>query len=79
VDLHLSKELWEFVDEQVAAGRFKDAGAYIEALISRAKQGSQKREALLVEGLESGESMPLDADEWNRIRAEVAQRLSNVT
>jgi hypothetical protein len=28
-------------------------------------------ESLLIEGLESGEPMPLDAQEWDRMRAEV--------
>lgn len=33
--------------------------------------------ALLVQGLDSGDPIPLDANEWSRIREDVARRLSN--
>lgn len=77
VDLHLSEEFQKFVNEQVEVGEFNDAGAYIEALIARAKRTKEKLEALLIEGLDSGDAVALDADKWNRIRADVDQRLSN--
>jgi hypothetical protein len=34
-------------------------------------------ESLLLEGLDSGEPVPLDDAEWNRIRQEVHQRLAS--
>lgn len=77
VNLNLPDELQQFVDGQVEAGQFEGASEYIEALISRAKEGKDKLESLLIEGLDSGEPIPLDADEWSRIRGEVTERLSN--
>jgi antitoxin ParD1/3/4 len=77
VNLNLSEELKDFVNSQVESGKFDGASGYIEALIARAKNGKDKREALLIEGLESGNPVPLDADEWVRIRQDVEQRISN--
>jgi len=77
LSLNLGEELQQFVNGQVEAGEFEGPSAYVEALISRAKKGKEKLEGLLIEGLDSGESIPLDASEWSRIRSEVAQRLTH--
>ncbi len=77
VNLNLPEELQQFVNGQVEAGEFEGASAYIEALIARAKKGKDQLEALLIEGLDSGDPIPLDPDEWNQIRGEVRERLSN--
>lgn len=77
VNLNLSEELQQFVNGQAEAGRFEGPAGYIEALIERAKNGNAKLEALLIEGLDSGDPIRLDADEWRRIRRDVEQRLSN--
>jgi len=41
VNLRLPEELQRFVNEQVEVGEFDGAGAYIEALIARAKKGKR--------------------------------------
>lgn len=48
----------------------------LEALVARTKAGEQRLESLLIEGLDSGPSMPLDDSRWQDIRAEVHGRLS---
>ena len=75
--LNLSDELQQFVNGQAEAGKFDGAAAYVEALIKRAKIGKEKLESLLIEGLDSGDSIALDAAEWSRIRHDVEQRLSH--
>ena len=77
VNLNLSDELQQFLNNQVEAGQFNEPAEYIEALIRRAKSGKEKLDALLLEGLDSGDPVPLDAAEWNRIHHEVEQRLSH--
>jgi len=77
LSLNLGEELQQFVNSQVEAGEFDGPSAYIEALISRAKKGKEKLEELLIEGLDSGDPIPLDADEWSRIRGEVTDRIAN--
>ena len=77
VDLNLPEELQQFLVSQAEAGQFSGPAEYIETLIRRAKQGKDKLEAVLVEGLDSGDPMPLDADEWECIGREVKKRLSD--
>jgi antitoxin ParD1/3/4 len=77
VNINLSDELQRFINGQVAAGQFSGAEGYIEALIERAMKGKERLECLLIEGLDSGKAVPLDAKEWERVRTEVRERLSN--
>ncbi len=77
VNVNLSDELQQFVDRQVETGQFDGPEGYIEALVAQAKKGKDRVDALLIEGLESGDAIPLDGDEWSRVRAEVGARLSN--
>jgi len=77
VTLRLTEDLQRFVEGQVERGEFEGAADYIQALIERAKRGQQNMDNLLIEGLDSGDSIPLDASEWRRIRADVKQRLSH--
>lgn len=77
VNLDLPEELQQFVNSQVELGEFECASQYIEALIERAKQGKDRLESLLIDGLDSGEPITLDAEQWSGIRAEVTDRLSD--
>ena len=77
VNVNLSEDLQQFVDSQAEMGQFDGAGAYIEALIRQAQKGKLQLEALLIEGLDSGDPIPLDDAEWDRIRSDVGDRLSN--
>ena len=54
-----------FIDEQIAQGGYSTASEYIRTLIRQAqKQAAQEKlDNLLIEGLESGESVEV-SDEW---------------
>ena len=75
ITVNLTEDLKHFVDVQVDGGGYGDASEYIARLLARAKEGKQRLESLLIEGLDSGEPIPLDDEEWNRIRSEVHNRL----
>ena len=75
LNLNLSDELQQFVLVQTQAGQFSEPSDYIESLVARAKQNKESLESLLIEGLESGDPIALDAMEWKKIRNEVAQRI----
>ena len=77
VTLRLTKDLQRFVEGQVESGEFGGAAEYIQTLIEQAQRGQQKLESLLIEGLDSGAPIPLDASEWARIRRDVELRVSN--
>jgi len=74
--LDLTDDLRDFVEDQVDDGGYENASEYIARLLIRAREGKRRLESLLVEGLNSGEPMPLDDDEWDKIRSEVHSRLT---
>lgn len=75
ITVNLTEDLKDFIDGQVDGGGYGNASEYIGKLLIRAKQGRQRLESLLIEGLDSGEPIPLDDAEWNKIRNEVHDRL----
>jgi antitoxin ParD1/3/4 len=77
IHLNLSDAQQQFLQGEMQAGHFTDPAAYIESLIERARKGKQRLESMLIEGLNSGDAIPLDEAEWNRIRGEVHRRLAN--
>jgi len=77
INVNLSDELEQFVAGQVETELFAGASEYIETLIERAKEGKEKIDSLLIEGLDSGDPIPLDAVQWSRIHSEVTERISH--
>ena len=75
ITVHLTEDLKQFVDGQVDGGGYGNASEYIGRLVARAKEGNQRLESLLIEGLDSGKPVPLDDTEWNKVRCEVEERL----
>lgn len=71
MNISLPDPMKQFVDGQIAAGRYSSASEYVRELI----RGDEKRkaqdqlEALLLEGLQGDES-PLTRDDWTAIRQE---------
>jgi antitoxin ParD1/3/4 len=75
----LPESLKAFVEAEVAAGGHADATGYIQDLLlkeSRKHKGREKVEALLEEGINSGESTEWTSQDWEFIRREVQQRLA---
>ncbi len=66
LNIELPETLHEFVDRQVTEGGFRTASAYINALLQEAqKQKTRERiEALLLEGIKSGEPIEVNAVYW---------------
>jgi len=77
LNITLSNELRDFVDDQARAGRFDGPAGYVQALIEQAKNGRDHLESLLIEGLDSGDPITLDGEEWARIHEDVQQRMSD--
>ena len=77
VQVNLPQDLQSFINGQVELGNYDGVSSYITALVSRAKEGNDQLELLLLEGLESGDAIPLDKREWQKIRQEVVERLSD--
>jgi antitoxin ParD1/3/4 len=77
VTISLPKSLKQFVDAQVASKGYGDASEYFCSLLREAQQAEAdaRLEALLLEGLASGDPIPIDEKFWSDLRAETEQSL----
>ena len=77
MNISLPDPLKEFVDGQIAEGRYSSASEYVRELIRADEQRKARQvlEAALLEGLSSAESVLSDED-WKAIRAEAITRLA---
>jgi antitoxin ParD1/3/4 len=71
MNISLPEPLKEFVDGQIAAGRYSSASEYVRELIraDEKRKAEERLEALLLEGLQSAETELTSAD-WSDIRQE---------
>ena len=77
LNISLPAVLRQWVDSQVQGGRYGNASEYLRELIRRdqERQAQDRLEALLLEGVRSGESSPLTQQDWAELRTKVAERL----
>jgi len=78
MNISLPDPLKEFVDHQIADGRYSSVSEYIRELIraDEKRKAESRLEALLLEGLESEES-DLTPQDFADIRRESLARLKN--
>jgi antitoxin ParD1/3/4 len=75
----LPESLKAFLDAEVASGGYPDASGYVQELLlkeARRQKERERIEALLDEGLNSGEAKEWTEQDWEFIRREVQQRLA---
>ena len=74
----LSDEMRSFVDHQVQSGSYHNHSEYVRDLIrhDQERQAQKRVDSLLLEGLQSGEPVPLSKNDWQEIRDEVKDRLA---
>ncbi len=78
MNISLPPTLKEWVDEQVTRRGFGTASEFVRQML-REEQQRQLRariDAALVEGIESGPSTPMTAQDWDDIRRERRRRLA---
>jgi antitoxin ParD1/3/4 len=77
VTISLPDALMQFVDAQVANKGYGDVGEYIRSLVHEAQEREMdaRLEALLLEGLASGDPIPVDENFWSDLRKEAEQRV----
>jgi antitoxin ParD1/3/4 len=76
MNISLPEPLKQFVDEQIAAGKYSSVSEYVRELIrdDEKRKAEDRLEALLLEGLESDES-PLTSEDWASIRKDALARV----
>jgi antitoxin ParD1/3/4 len=74
VTISLPESLKDFVERQIKAKDFGNVSEYFRTLLreARAKEEDARLEALLVEGLASGEEVPLTEEFWRELKSEAA-------
>ena len=77
LNISLPESMRSFIDEQIAKGGYSTASEYIRHLIRQdQKQAAQmKFEAMLLEGLDSGEPIEVTDEWWENKRTELLERL----
>ena len=73
MNISLPENLKEFVDSQVQRGGYSTSSEYIRELIreDQKKKLEQRLSLLLLEGMQSGESVAADAAYWNAKRQQL--------
>ena len=81
MNISIPDPLKEFVDQQIASGRYGSVSEYVRELI----RGDQKRRAkerldiLLLEGLDSGKPLPASPAFWDELKREALAKLGRKT
>ena len=75
ITISLPASLKEFVDAQLATKGYGNVSEYFRTLLreAQAKEQDARLEALLLEGLASGEGRRLAPEFWSDLKAEAAQ------
>ena len=78
MNISLPRTLKNWVDEQVRRRGFGTASEFVRQMLREEQQRelSQRIDAALVEGIESGPSTPMTAQDWDDIRREGRRRLA---
>jgi antitoxin ParD1/3/4 len=77
MNISLPETLKQFVDRQIASGRYSSASEYIRELIreDEKRRAEERLEGLLLEGLQ-GEEAELSREDWSAIRKEARARIA---
>lgn len=77
VNISVPKQMREWVESQIEAGRYGNVSEYFRHLIRKdqAEEAQQRLELLLLEGLESGDATEITAEFWESKRQQIIKRL----
>ncbi len=72
MNISLPDQLKEFVDIQFGSGRYSTVSEYVRNLIrdDEKRKTQEKLEALLIEGIQTGEPTEMTRQDWSDIRGE---------
>jgi antitoxin ParD1/3/4 len=76
LNISLPSSLKEFVENQVQESGFSTPSEYIRSLLrdDQKRRAEEKLEALLLEGLNSGEPIEITPEYWEKKRARLIER-----
>jgi antitoxin ParD1/3/4 len=76
MNISLPDQLKNFVDEQVDSGRYSSVSEYVRNLIrdDERRKVQEKLEALLMEGIQSGEPTGMTRKDWEDVRRQAVKQ-----
>jgi antitoxin ParD1/3/4 len=77
LNISLPTAMKEFIESKVASGGYGTASEYIRELVRLAQklEAKERLEALLLEGLESGNAVEATPEFWQGLRRDLNKRL----
>jgi antitoxin ParD1/3/4 len=77
INISVPDSIQDFIDEQVARGGYGSTDEYIHQLINKEVEriNQERVEALLLEGLDSGEPIEITDDWWEQKQIQLIERL----
>ncbi len=74
VTISLPESLKTFIEKQIAAKGYGNVSEYFRTLVreAQAKEEDARLEAQLIEGLTSGDDIPLSGEFWRELKADAA-------
>jgi antitoxin ParD1/3/4 len=77
MNIALPESMKHFVQERVLAGGYSSASEYVRELIraDQKRRADEQIDALLLEGLGSGEPIPVTKEYWEEKKRKLAERL----
>ena len=76
--ISLPDSLKEFIEREVETKGYGNVSEYVRGLLREAqsKQADARLEALLIEGLTTGEDVPLSPEFWSELKQDAAKILA---
>lgn len=76
MNIALPESMKQFVQERVAEGGYSSVSEYVRDLIraDQKRRVEERIDALLLEGLESGEPIPVTKGYWDQKKRKLAER-----
>ncbi len=81
LNVSLPKPLKDYIEDRVSAGGYSTPSEYVRALIreDRKRRSQQKLESMLLEGLESGPGIEVNAAYWAKKHRQLRQKFGKQT
>ena len=79
VTISMPESLKHFLDHEVATKGYGNVSEYLRSLLraAQAKDADARLQALLLEGLASGEEIPLTPEFWDQLKADAQKILAS--
>jgi antitoxin ParD1/3/4 len=80
MNIALPEAMKHFVQERVSQGGYSSVSEYVRELIraDQKRKVEERIDALLLEGLDSGEPIPVTKEYWEERKRKLTERLGNV-